>query len=82
MTHGLAILLLSSGLLRTQEPPSPVFRAETALVQLRFHVIGKDRYVTDLKPTVAAAPRKHNLEIRLRDKTVGEVHGGARTVVH
>lgn len=49
MRHGLAILLLSSGLLHAQEPPSPVFRAETALVQVRFHVVGKDRYVTDLK---------------------------------
>jgi hypothetical protein len=32
-------------------------------------------------PAAAPAPRKHNLEIRLRDKNIGNVHGGARTVV-
>ena len=47
MTLSTAILLLSPCLLRAQE--SPVFRAETALIQVRFHVTGKDRYVTDLK---------------------------------
>ena len=48
MIPGLAILLLSPCLLRAQD--SPVFRAGTALIQVRFHVIGKDRYFTGLKP--------------------------------
>jgi VWFA-related protein len=43
-----AILVLFPCLLGAQE--SPVFRAETTLIQVRFHVTEKDRYVTDLKP--------------------------------
>ena len=43
-----AILFAATSLLRAQQPP--LFRAETSLVQVRFHVTQKDHYVTDLKP--------------------------------
>jgi len=32
--------------------------------------------------TASTAPRKHKLEIRLREKVLGKVSGGTRTVVH
>ncbi|MFB3826757.1 MAG: VWA domain-containing protein [Bryobacteraceae bacterium] len=42
--------LLAALLFSAQEPQQPVFRAETALALVRFHVVRDNRYVTGLKP--------------------------------
>jgi VWFA-related protein len=42
----------------------------------------RTEYVAGFVPETSDAPRKHKLEIRLREKAAGKVMGGTRTVVH
>ena len=39
-------------------------------------------YVVGFSPESSGAPRKHRLEVRLRDKSLGQVIGGKRQIVH
>jgi hypothetical protein len=42
----------------------------------------RTEYVVGFAPEASGAPRRHKLEIRLREKDAGKVMGGTRTVVH
>jgi hypothetical protein len=42
----------------------------------------RTEYVVGFVPETSDAPRKHRLEIRLREKGAGKVMGGTRTVMH
>ena len=42
----------------------------------------RTEYTVGFAPEPSASPHKHKLEVRLRDKQLGQVTGGARTVVH
>jgi hypothetical protein len=38
--------------------------------------------VVGFVPESTAAARKHKLEVRLRDKSTGQIVGGTRSIVH
>jgi len=42
----------------------------------------RTEYTVGFVPETSAAPRKHQLEVRWRDKEMGRVIGGSRTLVH
>lgn len=39
-------------------------------------------YVVGFTPETGGAPRKHKVEVRLRDKSMGQIVGGKRSVIH
>jgi VWFA-related protein len=47
-------------------------------------IVGEARneYVVGFVPESTAAARKHKLEVRLRDKSTGQIVGGTRSIVH
>ena len=66
---------------RSFDPPSITL---TVMRSVLGSMVGQIRteYVVGFAPEATGAPRKHKLEIRLRDKDAGKVTGGTRTVVH
>ncbi|MBS1855371.1 MAG: VWA domain-containing protein [Acidobacteria bacterium] len=42
----------------------------------------RSEYVIGFAPEVSATPRRHKLEVRLREKDTGRLLGGTRTLVH
>jgi hypothetical protein len=66
---------------RSFDPPEITLSVMRSILNTMVALV-RTEFVVGFVPETSDAPRKHKVEIRLREKSAGKVMGGTRTVVH